>query len=337
MRRVTALLSSARRADAQGEYQQARELYSEVLKVQRSLANAPLGSIGKSLRDVAAGVETRLQHLRQELRDGGDGVTTAASRSSASASTASSSSAKHAGSVSNLNSSRGAALADIRDPPRAGAWSVRPGSNGSQLFSTGFLPECATASSWDTSGMGSCPASARDGCGGRPTTRDGSVRPCTQDGARRPSTKDARRQHGHESARPATRDAASRGDDISRPPQTPLDGVRPCTREDARLQQMITGSSHRHSARGEGGGNSSRPQTKDAARPPARSGVSERRCQDVSIRQLSGKGKRNRQGSEASGTDAAVAPPSRDASPSPLPTSRTPESLSGGDEVVDLT
>mmetsp|Transcript_61713 Transcript_61713/g.137777 ORF Transcript_61713/g.137777 Transcript_61713/m.137777 type:complete len:314 (-) Transcript_61713:36-977(-) len=69
LRRVTTLLQGARRADAQGEHQQAKELYSEVLKVQKSLSRAPMGSFGKSLRDVANGVEARLTQLKQEIQE----------------------------------------------------------------------------------------------------------------------------------------------------------------------------------------------------------------------------------------------------------------------------
>lgn len=228
------------------------------------------------------------------------------------------------GSVSNLTSSRGTNLGDLRELTRP----ARPGT--ASMFSP--VPECGAATSgWDTSGMGSCPASARDGCGGRPTTRDSSSRPCTQDGARRPGTKDARR-HGHEHSRPVTRDAFGR-DDMLRPPQTPLGGLRPCTREDARLQQMITGSSHRHSARGERG-----DAGRDAGRPAMGSGASERRCQDPSTRHAaSSREKRNRHGADLLGLDAAIGALSQDASLSPLPTSRTLDSHCGDDDVVDLT
>eukprot|EP00929_Paragymnodinium_shiwhaense_P078908 TRINITY_DN40951_c0_g1_i1.p1 TRINITY_DN40951_c0_g1~~TRINITY_DN40951_c0_g1_i1.p1 ORF type:complete len:455 (-),score=47.96 TRINITY_DN40951_c0_g1_i1:72-1334(-) len=252
LKRVTALLSSARKADAQGEYQQARELYSEVLKVQRSIGRAPVnGHLGKSLKEVAVGVEARLQCLQ-----GGDGLG-AGSRGTAGGPP----SASRSGGFSGNAGCRGSSFDDL-PPPRS---SRMPG---------GAPPLPDFAACWDTEGIPeyylASPRDLRDDCR-RPTTRDGGARPLTQDGSRRPSA--AAGDHravgsangcepmisatqwwpgGQDGMRPSTRDAAREtrtpgtATDGSRMHQAPLDGVRPSTRDGARLQQMIDGSGDGH-------------------------------------------------------------------------------------------
>lgn len=234
LRRVTTLLQGARRADAQGEHQQAIELYSEVLKVQRSLSRAPLGSIGKSLREVAAGVEARLAALKQELRDSDDGSAT--------------------GSIPRVTgggatASRGP-LDELRSPRGINTW----GSAAAALLE--------------------CPPSARDSyvASGRPTTRDGGLRPVTQETRIRTQGLESGWRTGFEgSTRPSTRGGPL---EVSQC----LDGVRPSTREGRGIQKMIDGAG--------------RPQTRDGVRPPTRNGPGERRAQDVSIRQVTGRRKR---------------------------------------------
>mmetsp|Transcript_159992 Transcript_159992/g.513333 ORF Transcript_159992/g.513333 Transcript_159992/m.513333 type:complete len:349 (-) Transcript_159992:130-1176(-) len=264
LRRATSLLSAARRADAQGDHQQARELYTEVLKVQKSLARAPLGSIGKSLRDVAVGVEARLQHLREaEAQQQAPGGVAASSRPGTSSNAAPSSS-----STAVPSAAAGGPAGGAGDDDAAGG-----NVGGASETSAAALPDC--------------PVSARNNCADRPTTRDGtSLRPCTQDG-KRPGTMDGGFW------RPTTRDGSSR--------QSSLDGMRPSTRDGQRLQQMIDGGGghrHRGASRGHGsrgppkpGDGSDSVRDRDGVRPATRSGpegvrVSVSRGQDVSIRQV---------------------------------------------------
>lgn len=320
LRRITALLSGARRADAQGDYAQARDLYSEVLKVNRTLSRAPLGSIGKSLRDVVVGVEARLQTLRQELREG-DSTTCSSSRPTTNCSAPSSSSKS---STNCVGPGRGSnftgpslALASGREDMLAQLASGREDVL-AQLPGAGA--SCSLGNNWphraqsshpheDIADVPDCPASAREGYGGRPTTRDGTAaagkRPCTYDNSAggRPNTSDNWRQEGSWKM---------------------LDGTRPSTRDDLRLQQQLTGKSthsgqlsareHGHhqdlmgtprrpsrNARDrERNDSSDRPQTRDSVRPPKRSGSSQnRRCQDVTIRQVTSSSRRKRQTQQA--------------------------------------
>ncbi|CAE7500759.1 unnamed protein product [Symbiodinium microadriaticum] len=252
LRRVTTLLQGARRADAQGEHQQAKELYSEVLKVQKSLSRAPMGSFGKSLRDVANNVEARLTQLKQEIQEEEGGC-----------------------------SSSGGSLAGGRTPPGAlalgalglglgglgqtlpqwGSGPGGPGSGGSGDDTSSMKVSGNTSRNWEA--VLDCPLSARDGYD-RPATRDG-ARPCTQDGSRwrlesRPVTRDGPLEH-----------------------RQTLDGVRPSTRDGARLQQMIDGN-----RRSEAG---PRPGTRDG-RASTRGGTAERRGHETSLRQATGRSKK---------------------------------------------
>uniref|UniRef100_A0A7S1WSP7 MIT domain-containing protein n=1 Tax=Alexandrium catenella TaxID=2925 RepID=A0A7S1WSP7_ALECA len=187
-RRITSLLSVARRADSHGDYAQARELYSEVLKVQRALAGTPLGNLGPSLREATAGVEARLLALQQEPIQEGEVAACGSSRPATNGSMLSS----------------GSKVAPV-------VMQFAPQGNIS-------IPSC-----WDTGALPECPLSAREGINGRPTTRDG-LRPGTQEGSRRCSrTADGRRplsldgewvfreeggQQQLEGMRPSTRDGA---------------------------------------------------------------------------------------------------------------------------------
>lgn len=346
LRRITALLSSARRADAQGEFVQARDLYLEVLKVQRSISRAPLGSIGKSLRDVVVGVEARLHQLQPILKEV-DSTTCSSSRPTTNCSVPSASSKS---TLSNGNCARGLASnnGDILHLHQGGStWSSRPSHGLQGDLST----QSMQASSWDTVGSLECPLSARDGYGGRPTTRDGvrtdaGMRPCTHEG--RPGTSDwSRRQL-----------SAGAGEFGG------LDGVRPSTRDDLRLQQSLNGtrpsardrensrkqvrasgaevietprrpsyeSALEHSPHDRRTSPAQRPVTRDGVRPPTRglAGATERRCQDVTIRQVTGRRKRHtpQQASEVLNLET-VSPVG---SPSPIP---SPETFLG-DESVDL-
>eukprot|EP00440_Ansanella_granifera_P057455 gb/GFBE01062283.1/.p1 GENE.gb/GFBE01062283.1/~~gb/GFBE01062283.1/.p1 ORF type:complete len:355 (+),score=29.95 gb/GFBE01062283.1/:1-1065(+) len=262
LRRVTTLLQGARRADAQGEQQQAKELYTEVLKVQKSLSRAPLGSFGKSLRDVAAGVEARLLQIKQEMKEEDGGMATSSRPATSSCSRVNS---------LQLPQSRSGGGAFSGDELHAPGISPRSPKVTSQATAT-------SAPSWASGGLMECPLSARDGYDGRPATRDG-VRPCTQEGAGR------WRVGSFDGNRPVTRDGPS----VDHSRQT-LDGVRPSTRDGARLQQMIDGNNRRAAADGSSG---TRPTTRDGVRPPTRIGTGERRAQDVSIRQVTGRKKRH--------------------------------------------
>jgi len=281
LRRITSTLGQARRADAQGNFQQAKELYSEVLKVQRSLSRAPLGSTGKSLRDVVVGVEARLQVLRQETADG--------------------------------------------SAPSSGSRTAAGGMKGSEeAGNSGVLGPAAPRpgqANWDTASLmpEGPPLSARD-YGPRPTTRDGS--------GGRPATRDARDAGlGRPTTRETSRDQS-------------LDGVRPSTRDEQRLKAMIDGgrsrggtSKERHHTPGGRGGRADGDRPPTGSRPPTRNGPGERRAQDVSIRQVTGSRRKNKQ----QGHDVL----NLDASPSPYSSEfwTPPESLSpciDADESVEL-
>mmetsp|Transcript_46546 Transcript_46546/g.84101 ORF Transcript_46546/g.84101 Transcript_46546/m.84101 type:complete len:362 (-) Transcript_46546:274-1359(-) len=308
LRRITALLSGARRADAQGDYVQARDLYSEVLKVNRTLSRAPLGSIGKSLRDVVIGVEARLQSLRQELREG-DSTTCSSSRPTTNCSAPSSSSKSSTNCVGPGRGNNFAGPSLVLASGREDVLAQLPGASASCSLG-GAWPQRTHSSHQheDIADVPDCPASAREGYGGRPTTRDGTAagkRPCTFDnstGPGRPNTSDNWRQTGSWQA---------------------LDGTRPSTRDDLRLHQQLTGKSthsgqfsardHGHhqelmstprrpsrESRDRERNDSQRPQTRDSARPPTRSGSSQnRRCQDVMIRQVTSSSRRKRQTQQA--------------------------------------
>jgi len=347
LRRVTALLSRARRADAQGEYQQAKELYSEVLKVQKAVSRQALGSIGKSLRDVAAGVEARLQSLRQEMHDGEAGACSSSSRVPTAGNAPSS--------RGSTGISRGAGCGFVDEfplPPSrngrdAGMLSSRKGQDKEHLK---IVLQAGAVMQWDTSALGDCPVSARTSDGYmRPTTRDGGIRPCTQEGGRRPGTREnstaehwwpqpVSAVHGRPSTRdgrdvrtPQTTDLRLQQNPIveQRGPGRPgtrelnLTGVRPSTSEQARLQQMIDGGSgggfnhHASASRGQqslrGGDGLSK-----------RSNLSDRRCQEASIKQVTGRRKRPPNSQALTGsmdsTMASLFAP--EGSPSPPPTGR---------------
>jgi len=322
LRRITGLLQSARRADAQGEHQQARELYAEILKIHRTLARASLGSIGKSLREVVSGVEVRLQQLRQELREGEGSTTCSSSRPTTNCS-APSSACKNSGGGLGVGS-LGTSIEELLQPPRSGSWSSRPREQQPVDMVSMNSGNC-----WpiDLAPFPECPVSARDNHVGRPPTRD-SARPCTQDGsARRPGTSGDWRL----GTRPSTRDE-------SRQQCESLDGVRPSTRDGARLQQMIAGERRRGGSRPQTRDcMGSRPTTRDGVRPPTRSGISERRHgQDVSIRQVTGRRKANHS-QQAGGMSPATASPPGPLSPA-ASDSQSLESLSpcDVDESVEL-
>eukprot|EP00931_Biecheleriopsis_adriatica_P058893 TRINITY_DN35155_c0_g1_i2.p1 TRINITY_DN35155_c0_g1~~TRINITY_DN35155_c0_g1_i2.p1 ORF type:complete len:333 (-),score=70.54 TRINITY_DN35155_c0_g1_i2:21-1019(-) len=269
LRRVTTLLQGARRADAAGEHQQAKELYSELLKVSKSLSRAPLGSLGKSLKEVSAEVEVRLTQMK-ELKD--EGCPSASSRP-----------ATGSGARVQLLHSRGTF------------------SSGDEIRTTGFSPRLPKG----TLQM-EVPLSARGGYHGRPTTRDGE-RPGTQEGRHRVGSLEA--------SRPVTRDGPAQEH-----PRQNLDGVRPSTRDGARLQQMIDGSRRMPGASAEGA--AARPVTRDGVRPPTRSGTGERKGQDVAIRQVTGKKKR--QPSKHEAEVLSFDNPARSASPAPRGASPVP-------------
>ncbi|CAK0839799.1 unnamed protein product [Prorocentrum cordatum] len=234
LRRITGLLAGARRADAQGEYRQAFDQYAEALRVQRSLASAPLGSIGKSLRAVAVRVEGRLQQLRQLLE--GDTRVDASSCSSGSRGSAAPAAAGGAG-------GSWAAARELQ-LLGTGAGSPRPSGVGQPPAA----PRPATGVSLPTSETGRPeerpPPSARGRPrpatrdGGRPTTRDGVALPLPLEGGRRQSPP------AESAPRPATRSEA-RSATASHQQLFGLDGMRPSTREERRLQQMIEGEPRR--------------------------------------------------------------------------------------------
>lgn len=336
LRRITALLSSARKADAQGEFAQARDLYTEVLKVQRTLSRAPLGSIGKSLREVVVGVEARLQQLQS---DGSDStpckrIPSASSKSSA---------------VKALGVG-GGPTASSRPPGLPG----------------GELPSSQV--SWDLLDLSDCPPSARDGYGGRPTTRDGHAVDGTRQPAGRPTTRDGCREGGirpgtDNNGRPATSDCWRQlGLDGSRllassgpGGASGLDGTRPSTRDDIRLQHQLDGT--RPSARERKNGSREatettprrpsresrhtssdslalRPTTRDGVRPPTRD-LKDRRCQDVTIRQVTG-GRRRHQIKQACEAQVLNLEASPLGSPSPDAYQFSAELEAFGDESVEL-
>eukprot|EP00437_Effrenium_voratum_P028649 CAMPEP_0181401332 /NCGR_PEP_ID=MMETSP1110-20121109/2593_1 /TAXON_ID=174948 /ORGANISM="Symbiodinium sp., Strain CCMP421" /LENGTH=297 /DNA_ID=CAMNT_0023523493 /DNA_START=169 /DNA_END=1062 /DNA_ORIENTATION=+ len=209
LRRVTTLLQGARRADAQGETQQAQELYSEVLKVQKSFSRAPMGGFGKSLRDVATGVEARLTQLKQEIQE-------------------EACSSRPATSSRNLQS-RGAVDDHSPQDPKANGWpvmeclSARDGYDGRPATRDGVRP-CTQE------GAGRWRGGSLDGS--RPVTRDGEhsrqrldgVRPSTRDGARLQQMIDGNRRSD---TRPGTRDG--------RPPTRGATGER---KQDISLRQV---------------------------------------------------------------------------------------------------
>jgi len=301
--------------------------------VQRTLSRAPLGSIGKSLREVVVGVEARLQQLREN-----DSTTCGSSRPSTECRSSKSTAV-------NGSCGRGGPTAvglpghhrqdDLPPPHPSGgggvSWSTRP-VNGLQADHSAAPSQV----SWDTS-LFDCPASARDGYGGRPTTRDearsgtAGIRPCTEGG--RPATSDCWRQLG------------------AGPCQT-LDGTRPSTRDDMRLQQQLDGT--RPSARDRKNGSrdvatprrpslgledglrhrhpsceGQRPTTRDGLRPPR---TQERRCQDVTIRQVTGTRKRHNRQAPPDVLNLEGAYPER--SPSPVPGLESIDAF--GDESVEL-
>lgn len=208
LRRVTSLLSCARRADSKGDYQRARELYLEVLKVRGALAPASLATTGCSLQDATAGVEARLAALELEL---GEGETVP----------------------------------------------VPTGSRPATMSSSCILL-------WDTASIPECSLSAREGCNGRPATRD---RPCTQDGLRRVGTADCRHPLGLDGAPDVFHDARH---------YQPLEGMQPSTPDGARLQQLIDGTRR--------GGNKQRPHTRDGLRDRARKEMAVRQASSSSSR-----------------------------------------------------
>eukprot|EP00401_Gymnodinium_catenatum_P015444 CAMPEP_0117514114 /NCGR_PEP_ID=MMETSP0784-20121206/29904_1 /TAXON_ID=39447 /ORGANISM="" /LENGTH=479 /DNA_ID=CAMNT_0005309903 /DNA_START=105 /DNA_END=1547 /DNA_ORIENTATION=- len=169
LRRITSLLSSARRADARRDYAQARDSYAEVLKIQQSLSRAPLGSIGKSLQDVVVRVEARLQHLRRELREA-DSTTCSSScptaESFAPSSTSPTSCAGVACFAGGANASRPSASDshslsrgeshDDAFPPQSGGGVARPVR----------VEAGARMAAWDSLHIPECPQSARDAAEG---------------------------------------------------------------------------------------------------------------------------------------------------------------------------
>lgn len=307
--------------------------------MQRTLSRAPLGSIGKSLREVVVGVEARLQQLQPVE---GHGTTCSRIPSASSKSSA-----------ANVHCARGGPTAaghrqDDLPPPHpggaGGSWSTRP--------TPGLPGEIPLQVNWDLLDISECPPSARDGYGGRPTTRDAErsgvagIRPCTTEGGR-PATSDCWRQQ-------------SSGLGLA----AGLDGTRPSTRDDIRLQHQLDGT--RPSARDRKNGSreafprepsyiettprrpsrenrqssveAARPATRDGVRPPTRDSK-ERRCQDVTIRQVTSRkpstGKRRQQHQQAcevlnveTGLETVV-------SASPIPIS-TAEIDAFGDEGVEL-
>jgi len=232
------------------------------------------------LKDVVAGVEARLNILRQTAGEG-EGTGSSSSRPATNGSAPSATSGQ--------------------DTWRGGPWLNMPGAIVDDL-----CEEEVPCSLFDL-------PSAREekGVSGRPTTRDGGTgRPGTRDGGGRPGTR------GGIESRSQTRDGAVRVGECDRR-QSSLDGVRPGTRDEKRLQQMIDGTTSSRggtSSRGPQAAVSSsaappvlpsgappqsreskRPQTRDGdARPPTRGGTaggppSSSRGQDVSIRQVTGR------------------------------------------------
>lgn len=308
--------------------------------MQRTLSRAPLGSIGKSLKEVVVGVEARLQQLQQ-----GVGESDRATGGSSRPSTHSGHSGPSASSKSSAvdGRARGGPTAvghhrqdDLPPPHPSGA------SGGSCLRPlTGLQAELSAAAnqvSWEMD-IPECPLSARDGYGGRPTTRDASrdgdgrggrsagIRPCTEGGGGRPAT--------------------SSGLGV-------LDGTRPSTRDDMRLQQQLDGT--RPSARERKNGSrevvtprrpsrenrhpsceGQRPTTRDGVRVPRTDKPQERRVQDVTIRQVTGSRRKrhNQQASEVLNLEAV----STEGSPEAYSDVFSPESSGGdafGDESVEL-
>lgn len=270
--------------------------------MQRTLSRAPLGSIGKSLREVVVGVEARLQQLQPALREN-EGTAVGSSRPSTHGHPSASSK-----SAANGSCARGG-------PTAAGHHAPEDGGGGGAL-------------SWDTLNKPSEGSnSARDGYGGRPTTRDG--RP-TCDNARNGDGAGIR--PGTEGGRPATSDCGLGRGTAGTALASGLDGTRPSTRDDMRLQQQLDGiirpsarerkngsrevtREHIETPRGGTGQNrlasresqrgnrqssceGQRPSTRDGrdgVRPPRTGGGTERRCNDVTIRQVTGSRKKQSQ------------------------------------------
>jgi len=219
-----------------------------VLKVQKSLSRAPLGSFGKSLRDVAAGVEARLIQMKQQ-EDAG----------SASSRPATSSAAR--GTTLQLPQSRGGGEQSSAGPV------ISPRS---PKVMGPTAPTAASGTNRSSDQIG--PLNACDGYDGRPATRDGS-RPCTQDGGGRwrvgsfggrpvtrdvpcvdrvrPSTRDGARLQQMIDGGGSRRGAAAEG---AVRPRT-REGVRPPTRsgtgerraQDVSIRQVTGGRRKRHS------------------------------------------------------------------------------------------
>eukprot|EP00931_Biecheleriopsis_adriatica_P062739 TRINITY_DN37883_c0_g1_i1.p1 TRINITY_DN37883_c0_g1~~TRINITY_DN37883_c0_g1_i1.p1 ORF type:complete len:240 (+),score=37.29 TRINITY_DN37883_c0_g1_i1:123-842(+) len=194
--------------------------------MQKGLSRGFAGSYGKSLRDVATEVETRLSQM--DLREDESGI---------------SGHRPHQGSCGRMSSLQ------------------LPGRGGEELPpTTGFSPR-TNAHNWPSSQV-ECPLSARDGYDGRPTTRDGG-RPGTQDGGRmrigsfngaRPVTRDGppaeHMRQTLDGVRPNTRDGARlqqmidgnrRGGGVAGDA-----GARPTTRDS--LRPPRTGRKKRHSS-----------------------------------------------------------------------------------------
>mmetsp|Transcript_57934 Transcript_57934/g.161681 ORF Transcript_57934/g.161681 Transcript_57934/m.161681 type:complete len:207 (+) Transcript_57934:37-657(+) len=202
---------------------------------------------------------------------------------------------------------------------------------------------------WDSLHIPECPQSARDGCGGRPTTRDGrgtprdgsgSSRPCTQDGGRQ-SVAERRQGLGLDGVRPSTREDLRLQQQIGGqwPPRRnspadvslrrpPSEGVQPSPRTGVRQQPKVVASPRPSTQGGDG-----------SARPPTRSGPPDRRCQDVTIRKRSGSKSRSHQANGTMATDAAKpgSSPSPGLSRRSCGLSRSPgRSSSGSDASIDL-
>lgn len=278
LRKITQLLSKARRADAQGDLAEARELYTELLKVQRSIARAPLGSIGKSLKDVASEVEARLKILQQNADVPtleADSITCSGSRPPT-----------HGSAPSGLPKGRGGSK-----EPRLSHCADRTHSG--DVVSS-MLQQQSIHAAWGTMAFDAAPSSAS----GRPQTRGsaddgGNGRPGTRDGG---------------TGRPGPRgQTADRSSLTTRESASGLDGMRPSTRDGARLQQVIEGKTSKTSKREPNRGSGEifrdrsdlqqRPTTRDGVRLPSRGGPTgsvdriDRRGQDIVIRQVNGKKK----------------------------------------------
>eukprot|EP00929_Paragymnodinium_shiwhaense_P043962 TRINITY_DN22564_c0_g1_i1.p2 TRINITY_DN22564_c0_g1~~TRINITY_DN22564_c0_g1_i1.p2 ORF type:complete len:384 (+),score=51.18 TRINITY_DN22564_c0_g1_i1:59-1153(+) len=325
LRRITTLLSSARKAESSGEVSKAKREYGEVIKIQQSLARAPLGSMGKTLKEVVAGVEVRLTALNQELPSSRPATS---SRTSA---LASASAKVLLGPPSTSGGLTGAWVS-----PAAEAAGERPCTReGSALG--GARPSTRGRQGPSSLSEGRAPLSAREG---RPDTRGGRQPPLS---ARDPGDGGgggrSMLERGSGSGRPATREGSGDRRSAQSGLAFGLDGTRPSTRDGVRLQGLIGGSSTKApllpeeefpipgcleiplSARVDG--RPPRPQTRDEVLKPL---PKERRCGDVRIRKLSSRRRKQelQQSSEAQEFDV------RENSP----VARSP-SLGGGGEDED--